>query len=100
LFAENRSGLRLSLRSLWGAYEHVLSSQGGMGKSFLSGGDGEYGPGVLDLVLFSVLLVLRPTARKLVPQEPDILSTVPSLKEWYGRLSGRSSVRTVCGTSS
>ena len=76
LFAENRSGLRLSLRSLWGAYEHVLSSQGGMGKSFLSGGDGEYGPGVLDLVLFSVLLVLRPTARKLVPQEPDRKSVV------------------------
>ena len=42
LFAEDRAGLRLGLRSLWVAYERVLSSQGGMGKSFLSGGDGEY----------------------------------------------------------
>ena len=55
LFAEDRAGLRLGLRSLWVAYERVLSSQGGMGKSFLSGGDGEYGPGMLDLTLFCVL---------------------------------------------
>ena len=57
---DEKLNIEFRLRALWSSWNHVLSAKGGMGKLFLSG---DAGPGMLDMVLFCTLAMMRPVAR-------------------------------------
>ena len=57
---DEKLNIEFRLRALWSSWNHVLSTKGGMGKSFLSG---DAGPGMLDMVIFCTLAMMRPVAR-------------------------------------
>ena len=90
-----RADLIMDLRTILRSYEHVVNKNGGMNKTYFSGGDGHYGPGLLDLLLFSTLFLLRPTLNRLYKNEPDVLAGLFALSDWYDRVLKRDSVGSI-----
>ncbi len=97
---DQRMQLELHLRALWSPYENVLSTTGGKGTLYLSGDAGVYGPGVLDLLLFATLEVLRPcmrVRRGMCADDDVLLEAEPAMCDWFYRMRERDAMVAVLG---
>ena len=96
---DERLSTEFRVRALWSSYNHVLSSDGGMGKMFLSG---DVNPGILDCVVFCVLSMMRSIARIHTNQPSDniLLEGESGMVEWFESMEMRPSSSIVGMTES